>query len=67
MLSMMVGVDDGTSFECDIFFFLDSHANAMVKKNYIFVCLIIIKPHKQTTILREYVVYESRTNGASFG
>ena len=69
MFGMIVGVGSAASFECDIFlFFLFSSrlAYAMAVAPHICITLIIIKPHKEKTIRRTYVVYASRPKAASF-
>ena len=66
---MMVGVEhafNAASFECDIFIVLASYIHATIVKLHMCINIIIIKPHKQKTILRKYVVYASHTNAASF-
>jgi hypothetical protein len=69
VFTMIVGVGSAASFECDIFFvflFSSRFAYSMAVASHICITLIIIKPHKQKTILRTYVVYASRPYAASF-
>ena len=69
MFSMMVGVGGAASFECDIFlFFLFSSrfSYAMALKLWVCITFIIMKQHKQKTILQKYVVYASHVLAASF-
>ena len=69
MFGMIVCVGSAASFECDIFFvflFPSKFAYSMAVASHICITLIIIKPRKQKTILRTYVVYVSRPNAASF-